>query len=46
MVATITGDGAKDLIGLTLVGSGGGGPPAVEGEGPVSEDVSVLDDLP
>jgi Pretoxin HINT domain len=28
VVATITGHGAKDLVGLTLVGSGGGGPPA------------------
>ena len=30
VVATITGHGAKDLVGLTLVGSGGGGPPAGE----------------
>ena len=30
VVATITGHGAKDLVGLTLVGSGGGGPPADE----------------
>ncbi|MCC2320807.1 Hint domain-containing protein [Cellulomonas xiejunii] len=30
VVATITGHGAKDLVGLTLVGSGGGGPPAAE----------------
>ena|GEM_PF-4026879 len=29
-VATITGHSAKDLVGLTLVGSGGGGPPAGE----------------
>ncbi|WP_230685027.1 polymorphic toxin-type HINT domain-containing protein [Cellulomonas sp. JZ18] len=28
VVATITGHGAKDLVDLTLVGSGGGGPPA------------------
>ncbi|WP_246036453.1 polymorphic toxin-type HINT domain-containing protein [Cellulomonas telluris] len=27
VVATITGHGAKDLVDLTLVGSGGGGPP-------------------
>ncbi|MFC8192366.1 hypothetical protein ACFUMH_11985 [Cellulomonas sp. NPDC057328] len=26
-MATITGHGAKDLVDLTLVGSGGGGPP-------------------
>ncbi|WP_043599121.1 polymorphic toxin-type HINT domain-containing protein [Cellulomonas flavigena] len=30
VVATITGHGAKDLVGLTLVGSGAGGPPADE----------------
>ena len=30
VVATITGHGAKDLVGLTLVGAGGGGPPAGE----------------
>jgi len=30
VVATITGHGAKDLVGLTLVGSGGGGPPGGE----------------
>ena len=30
VVATITGHGAKELVGLTLVGSGGGGPPAHE----------------
>ena len=33
VVATITGHGAKDLVGLTLVGSGGGGPPAGDASG-------------